>query len=68
MKLIFTGSVISYDQQLNVESQIVQYLPVTLSLAIGAGIIWLLDRDRVRRAERLAGGPVPRPRADGVRR
>jgi peptide/nickel transport system permease protein len=42
MKLIFTGEVISYDQQLNVESQIVRYLPVTASLAIGAGIIWLL--------------------------
>jgi peptide/nickel transport system permease protein len=41
MKLILTGQVISYDQQLNVEHQIVQYLPVTASLAIGAGIIWL---------------------------
>src|ERR1700730_11393037 len=42
MKLIFTGQVISYDQQLNVDSQIVHYLPVTASLAIGAGILWLL--------------------------
>jgi peptide/nickel transport system permease protein len=42
MGLIFTGKVISYDQQLNVLSQIVHYLPVTASLAIGAGIIWLL--------------------------
>jgi len=42
MRLIFTGQVISYDQQLNVDSQIVHYLPVTASLAIGAGIIWLL--------------------------
>jgi peptide/nickel transport system permease protein len=41
MKLIFTGEVISYTQQLNVLDQIVHYLPVTLSLAIGAGIIWL---------------------------
>jgi peptide/nickel transport system permease protein len=41
MKLIFTGQVISYDQQLNVDSQIAHYLPVTASLAIGAGIIWL---------------------------
>jgi len=32
--------VISYTQQLNVENQIVQDLPPTLSLAIGAGIIW----------------------------
>ncbi|MGA2925765.1 MAG: ABC transporter permease [Solirubrobacteraceae bacterium] len=42
MKLIFTGKVISYDQQVNVDHQILQYLPVTASLAIGAGIIWLL--------------------------
>ena len=41
MKLIFTGQVISYTQQLNVVHQIWVYLPVTLSLAIGAGIIWL---------------------------
>jgi peptide/nickel transport system permease protein len=40
MEKIFTGNVISYTQQLNVESQIVQDLPPTLSLAIGAGIIW----------------------------
>jgi peptide/nickel transport system permease protein len=41
MKLIFTGQVISYDQQLNVVHEIWTLLPVTASLAIGAGIIWL---------------------------
>ncbi len=41
MKKIFTGKVISYTQQLNVLDQIKQGLPATLSLAIGAGIIWL---------------------------
>ena len=41
MKLIFTGQIISYTQQLNVDHQVLQYLPVTASLAIGAGIIWL---------------------------
>ncbi|MGO9498315.1 MAG: ABC transporter permease [Solirubrobacteraceae bacterium] len=41
MKLIFTGQVISYTQQLNVVHEIWILLPVTLSLAIGAGIIWL---------------------------
>jgi peptide/nickel transport system permease protein len=41
MKLIFTGQVISYDQQVNVDHQILQYLPVTASLAIGAGLLWL---------------------------
>jgi peptide/nickel transport system permease protein len=40
MKHIFTGTVISYTQQVNVVDQIRQDLPATLSLAIGAGIIW----------------------------
>jgi peptide/nickel transport system permease protein len=41
MKLIFTGQIISFTQQINVDHQILRYLPVTASLAIGAGIIWL---------------------------
>ena len=41
MKLIFTGQVISYTQQINVVHEIWTLLPVTASLAIGAGIIWL---------------------------
>jgi peptide/nickel transport system permease protein len=41
MKNVFTGKVISYTQQVNVESQIAKGIPATLSLAIGAGIIWL---------------------------
>jgi peptide/nickel transport system permease protein len=41
MKLIFTGEVISYTQQVNVVDQIKLDLPATLSLAIGAGLIWL---------------------------
>jgi peptide/nickel transport system permease protein len=40
MEKIFTGNVISYTQQINVESQIAADLQPTLSLAIGAGIIW----------------------------
>jgi peptide/nickel transport system permease protein len=42
MKHIFNGDVVSYTQQVNVEHEIVQDLPPTLSLAIGAGIIWLV--------------------------
>jgi peptide/nickel transport system permease protein len=38
---ILDGSVVSYSQDLNVMDQIRQGLPATLSLAIGAGIIWL---------------------------
>lgn len=41
MQKIFTGKVISYTQQVNVLHQIWLGLPATLSLAIGAGIIWL---------------------------
>jgi peptide/nickel transport system permease protein len=42
MKQIFNGSIVSYTQSLNVMAQIRAGLPTTLSLAIGAGIIWLL--------------------------
>jgi peptide/nickel transport system permease protein len=41
MKKIFTGEVVSYTQQVNVVHEIWKDLPATLSLAIGAGIIWL---------------------------
>ena len=41
MEQVLSGKVISYTQQLNVLDQIRRGLPVTLSLAIGAGIIWL---------------------------
>jgi len=41
MKNVFSGDVISYTQQVNVEQQIVEGLPATLSLAIGAAVIWL---------------------------
>jgi peptide/nickel transport system permease protein len=41
MRNIFTGKVMSYTQEVNVDQQIEQDLPPTLSLAIGAGVIWL---------------------------
>jgi peptide/nickel transport system permease protein len=41
MEKIFDGSVISYTQQLNVDQQIGQDLQPTVSLAVGAGLIWL---------------------------
>ena len=41
MDKIFTGKVVSYTQQVNVLQEIERDLPATLSLAIGAGIIWL---------------------------
>jgi peptide/nickel transport system permease protein len=42
MKNIFTGQAYSYSQGFNVTTEIKQGLPVTLSLAIGAGILWLM--------------------------
>jgi peptide/nickel transport system permease protein len=40
MKNVLTGKVVSYTQQVNVEHQIVEGLPATFSLAIGAAVIW----------------------------
>lgn len=42
MGKIFNGTIVSYTQGVNVLDSIRQGLPATLSLAIGAGIIWLL--------------------------
>jgi peptide/nickel transport system permease protein len=41
MKNVLTDNVISYTQQVDVEQQLVQDLPPTVSLALGAGVIWL---------------------------
>jgi peptide/nickel transport system permease protein len=42
MEKILSGSVVSYTQQTNVEDEIRRDLPPTISLALGAGLIWLL--------------------------
>ncbi|HEV3070015.1 MAG TPA: ABC transporter permease [Solirubrobacteraceae bacterium] len=42
MGKVLNGTVVSYSQQINVEDEIVRSLPPTLSLALGAGVIWLL--------------------------
>ena len=60
MDQIFTGSVVSYTQQVNVFDEIKRGLPATLSLAIGAGIIWLA-RGAVRLLSAInAGGFLDR--------
>jgi peptide/nickel transport system permease protein len=41
MKRMFTNNLVSYTSQQKVVSQIVQGMPATFSLTIGAGIIWL---------------------------
>src|SRR6185436_19558598 len=40
MEKIFSGRVVSYTQQVNVLQQIKADLPATISLAVGAGVIW----------------------------
>ena len=42
MKLIFTGQIVDYQDQLNVVDQFKQKFPATLSLVIPAGILWLV--------------------------
>ena len=41
MKKVFTNELISYSPRISVEDRIKEGIPATLSLAIGAGIIWL---------------------------
>lgn len=41
MEKVFTGELISYSPRVSVEEKIVEGIPATLSLSIGAGIIWL---------------------------
>jgi peptide/nickel transport system permease protein len=41
MKETFNGSLVSYTNQQNVRTQILDGVPATFSLAIGAGLIWL---------------------------
>jgi peptide/nickel transport system permease protein len=42
MELIFSGELVSYSSQLDVDEQILEGLPVTLSVCVGAALIWLL--------------------------
>ena len=41
MENVFTGDLISYANQVNVVDEIVQGFPRTLSLAVGAGVMWM---------------------------
>jgi peptide/nickel transport system permease protein len=41
MKLIFTGELISYENQTNVVEEIEAGVPATLSLCIGAAVLWM---------------------------
>lgn len=41
MKQVFSGELISYSEQLNVDEKIVEGLPASFSLCIGAAVIWM---------------------------
>ncbi len=41
LKLVFTGQLVSYSSQLNVDQQVLKGIPATFSLCIGAAIIWM---------------------------
>jgi peptide/nickel transport system permease protein len=41
MKKVFNGDLVSYVNQQNVREEIIRGLPATMSLVIGAGLIWL---------------------------
>ncbi len=41
MKKVFTGELISYSPRVSVQERIVEGIPATLSLTIGAAILWL---------------------------
>ena len=41
MKKVFTNELISYSPRISVEDRIVEGIPATLSLSIGAGVLWL---------------------------
>lgn len=41
MKKIFSGELISYDERLNVQDRIVDGIPASFSLAVGAAVIWM---------------------------
>jgi peptide/nickel transport system permease protein len=41
MQKTFSGDLVSYTSQLNVDEQIKQGIPITFSLAIGAAVIWM---------------------------
>ncbi len=42
MEKMFDGSLVSYSNQTNVREELIRGLPVTLSLVLGASVVWLL--------------------------
>jgi peptide/nickel transport system permease protein len=42
MKKVFTNELISYSPRISVEDRIVEGIPATISLSVGAGLLWLV--------------------------
>ena len=67
MKKVFTGDLVSYQKHTDVDEEIINGLPATLSLCIGAAVIWMSFGDPLR----LPLGDQARwdqgPAADGAR-
>ena len=61
MKQVFTGELISYGNNVNVVDEIVQDFPRTLSLAIGAGLMWMFFAVMLGLYTRGEGGALRRP-------
>ena len=63
MKKVFTGDLESYFTQLNVGEEIMRGLPATLSLAIGAAILWLAVSIAFGLYSAMRAGKIGRPGA-----
>src|SRR5437588_3753411 len=59
MKQIFTGQIIDYNYDLNVLDQFKERFPVTLSLVIPAGILWLVAAVFLGSISALKAGRLP---------
>ena len=67
MEKILTGSLISYSTQTNVDQEIGHDLGPTLSLAIGAALLWMFFALCLGLYTAMRAGKVARPLADGAR-
>ena len=65
MRKIFTGDLISYEGRENVDERILEGVPATFSLCIGAAMIWMFFGDPLRLPLGAAARRAARPGADG---
>ncbi len=68
MKKVFTGDLISYSGQDDVDQRIVEGIPATFSLCIGAAVIWMFFGMLFGYLSAIRAGGLARPGADDPRR